>query len=82
MLANEFAGSLLMPEQEVQKCIEAGMSRMDLAVYFGVSVDAITYRRKILNICTKAHPAFTIDGLSRTRHCLASSRNYSTVGNR
>lgn len=50
VLANEFAGSLLMPEQEVQKCIEAGMSSMDLAVYFGVSVDAITYRRKILNI--------------------------------
>ena len=42
--ANEFAGCLLMPTEEVQKKRQEGLSVDDLAKYFGVSISAMTYR--------------------------------------
>jgi Zn-dependent peptidase ImmA (M78 family) len=48
--ANEFAGSLLMPEIEFRKAIFAGDRDLDLAERFQVSLDAVRYRRRLLGI--------------------------------
>jgi Zn-dependent peptidase ImmA (M78 family) len=48
--ANEFAGSLLMPEQELKANIAAGMDDLKLAALFDVSLQALRYRRKLLGL--------------------------------
>lgn len=48
VIANEFAGSLLMPESELRRMTKAGESNISIANTFRISVDAVAYRRKIL----------------------------------
>ena len=50
VIANEFAGSLLMPESELRRMTKAGESNISIANTFRVSVDAVAYRRKILGL--------------------------------
>lgn len=50
VIANEFAGSLLMPEHELREQVSRGESNISIARMFRVSVDAVAYRRKILAI--------------------------------
>ncbi|WP_162231078.1 ImmA/IrrE family metallo-endopeptidase [Leucobacter musarum] len=42
--ADEFAGSLLMPEEEISRMRRNGYTHGQMAVEFGVSVDALTKR--------------------------------------
>lgn len=46
--ANEFAGSLLMPEVVLRAAIRAGEDDHDLARRFDVALDALAYRRRLL----------------------------------
>jgi Zn-dependent peptidase ImmA (M78 family) len=46
--ANEFAGSLLMPEAALRAAVNAGEDDFDLMRRFDVSLDALRYRRRIL----------------------------------
>lgn len=46
--ANEFAGSLLMPEIELRKAIMSGDDDFDLAERFQVSLEAVRYRRQLV----------------------------------
>lgn len=48
--ANEFAGELLMPQSQLKQMIESGTPNMQIALHFGVSVHALSYRRQILGI--------------------------------
>lgn len=48
--ANEFAGFLLMPESELRDAVARGLGDYDLAARFGVSLDAIRYRRSIVGV--------------------------------
>jgi Zn-dependent peptidase ImmA (M78 family) len=48
IFANSFAAALLMPETEVQRLEDKGLSAMQLALYFGVSQEAMHYRLKNL----------------------------------
>lgn len=48
--ANEFAGSLLMPEQELLRAILAGETDFDLAARFDVSLEAVRYRRRLMGV--------------------------------
>lgn len=48
--ANEFAGNLLMPEPRVREMHDGGASPIDMAARFGVSLQAMTYRMKVLGI--------------------------------
>jgi Zn-dependent peptidase ImmA (M78 family) len=48
--ANEFAASLLMPEQTIRKFHEEGKSPSDLMAVYKVSNDAIVYRLKHLGL--------------------------------
>jgi Zn-dependent peptidase ImmA (M78 family) len=48
--ANEFAGSLLMPEPEFRAAIASGEGTFDLAARFAVSPAAVQYRRRLLSI--------------------------------
>ncbi|MGD0452307.1 MAG: ImmA/IrrE family metallo-endopeptidase [Solirubrobacteraceae bacterium] len=48
--ANEFAASLLMPEDAVRRLLEEGLGDLELAIRFGVSREAIEYRLKNLFI--------------------------------
>lgn len=48
--ANEFAGSLLMPADELKACIGAGMTDLQMASYFDVSLQALRYRRGLLGL--------------------------------
>lgn len=48
--ANEFAGSLLMPEERLEEAILFGLTDFEMARDFGVSLDALRYRRKLLNV--------------------------------
>ncbi|WP_259122706.1 ImmA/IrrE family metallo-endopeptidase [Leucobacter aridicollis] len=50
VFANEFAGNLLMPEADIRARAAAGMSAYELAQTFGVSLDAVLYRKKILGL--------------------------------
>ncbi|OZG49822.1 ImmA/IrrE family metallo-endopeptidase [Bombiscardovia coagulans] len=53
VIANEFAGSLLMPEKKFRELKESGNSDIDIANFFKVSVDAVSYRSKLLGLtCT------------------------------
>lgn len=42
--ANEFAASLLMPEDEIRRFVEAGMSDLEMAIRFKVSREAVQHR--------------------------------------
>jgi Zn-dependent peptidase ImmA (M78 family) len=49
--ANEFAGNLLMPQEEVRRQIEENrLSAIELAGYFGVSLPAMSVRLRRLNL--------------------------------
>lgn len=48
--ANEFAGSLLMPEIEFRKAIMRGDDDYDLAERFSVSLEAVRYRRRLVGV--------------------------------
>lgn len=48
--ANEFAGNLLMPRAVVERLLEQGLSRFQIADRLGVSLDAINYRFRILEL--------------------------------
>lgn len=48
--ANEFAGELLMPEEQLRAAINRGLNNFALASYFNVSVQSLTYRRQLLHI--------------------------------
>jgi Zn-dependent peptidase ImmA (M78 family) len=50
--ANEFAASLLMPEDEVQSFVEAGMDDLEMAIRFKVSREAMQHRLKNLDLPT------------------------------
>jgi Zn-dependent peptidase ImmA (M78 family) len=50
VFANQFAAHLLMPEREVRRLAEQGYSRTEMALYFGVSQDAMGYRITNLSI--------------------------------
>ncbi|RBP98492.1 hypothetical protein CRD60_01095 [Bifidobacterium aemilianum] len=50
VIANEFAGSLLMPEMKFRELKENGNSDIDIANYFKVSVDAVSYRSRLLGL--------------------------------
>ena len=46
--ANELAGNVLMPADEVRACTAQGMDTIAMAAYFGVSLSAMSYRREVL----------------------------------
>jgi Zn-dependent peptidase ImmA (M78 family) len=48
VFANQFAGALLMPEREIRRYERQGMSLISMAAEFGVSLDALKYRRSLL----------------------------------
>lgn len=48
--ANEFAGSLLMPEGAFRAAVQAGEDNFDLAQRFDVSLDAVRMRRYHLGV--------------------------------
>lgn len=48
--ANEFAASLLMPEQKVRSFSKEGMSAIEMADHFDVSLSAMTWRLQHLGI--------------------------------
>lgn len=51
--ANEFSTSLLMPDSELRTA--AGrMNGISTAAYFGVSLDALRYRRKLMSVASSA----------------------------
>lgn len=50
IFANQFAANLLMPEAEVRRLKEEGYTPTQMALYFGVSQDAMGYRLKNLNL--------------------------------
>jgi Zn-dependent peptidase ImmA (M78 family) len=50
VFANQFAANLLMPEREVRRLAEQGYSLTEMALYFGVSQDAMGYRVTSLSI--------------------------------
>jgi hypothetical protein len=50
VFANAFAANLLMPENEVRRLEDAGATPSQMAVYFGVSQDALHFRLKNLKI--------------------------------
>lgn len=50
VIANEFAGSLLMPEDKFRELKKSGNSDIDIANYFKVSVDAASYRSRLLGL--------------------------------
>lgn len=50
IFANRFAAALLMPEDEVRVLAEGGEPRYLMAIYFGVSDDAMRFRLKNLGL--------------------------------
>ena len=48
--ANQFAASLLMPEEIARQFDRDGLSEVEMAVRFGVSREAMHYRLQALNI--------------------------------
>lgn len=50
VFANQFAAALLMPEHEVRSLAAQGKSRAVMAMYFGVSDDAMRIRMKTLHV--------------------------------
>jgi Zn-dependent peptidase ImmA (M78 family) len=52
--ANEFAASLLMPEDEVRRFVKAGMNDLEMAIRFKVSREAMQHRLDNLDLTTAA----------------------------
>jgi Zn-dependent peptidase ImmA (M78 family) len=52
--ANEFAACLLMPEREVKKLAQSGMSDLEMAIHFKVSREAMQFRLKNLGLMSTA----------------------------
>jgi Zn-dependent peptidase ImmA (M78 family) len=52
--ANEFAASLLMPEDKVRSFVEAGMDDLEMAIRFKVSREAMQNRLNNLGLTTTA----------------------------
>ena len=52
--ANEFAASLLMPEDKVKTFVEAGMSDLEMAIQFKVSREAMQNRLTNLDLTATA----------------------------
>ncbi|MCP1269459.1 ImmA/IrrE family metallo-endopeptidase [Acetobacter cerevisiae] len=50
MSANRFAAALLMPAEDVQNAVYAGMSLSQMAALFGVSEEAMGYRLQNLGL--------------------------------
>jgi hypothetical protein len=50
IFANEFAANLLMPREPMERYVAAGDSEFALSERFGVSLDALRYRRRRLGI--------------------------------
>ena len=48
--ANEFAASLLMPEDEVKSFVDAGMDELEMAIRFKVSREAMQHRLDNLDL--------------------------------
>ena len=48
--ANEFAASLLMPEAHLRAAVAVGEDNFDLAQRFEVSLESVTYHRRLLGI--------------------------------
>jgi Zn-dependent peptidase ImmA (M78 family) len=48
--ANEFAASLLMPEDAFREACGSGLSDLELVKMFDVSLAAVTYRRRLLGM--------------------------------
>lgn len=48
--ANQFAGSLLMPQEVLREQAAKGRNDVQLARLFGVSLVALQYRRRLLNV--------------------------------
>jgi hypothetical protein len=51
--ANEFSTSLLMPDSELRTAV-GRMNGISTAAYFGVSLDALRYRRKLMSVASSA----------------------------
>lgn len=51
--ADEFAGTLLMPEDEIERLQKDGAEPVEMASHFGVSVAAVNMRLKRLNIARR-----------------------------
>jgi Zn-dependent peptidase ImmA (M78 family) len=54
VFANQFAASLLMPENALRKIHGKVLNHIEMARYFGVSAEAIKYRLKNLNLLKDA----------------------------
>ncbi|HWM62928.1 MAG TPA: ImmA/IrrE family metallo-endopeptidase [Solirubrobacterales bacterium] len=52
--ANEFAASLLMPEDKVRSFVEAGMDDLEMAIRFKVSREAMQHRLDNLDLAAAA----------------------------
>jgi IrrE N-terminal-like domain len=52
IFANQFAANLLMPKREVIRLKNEGYTSTQMALYFGVSQDAMHFRLKNLNLST------------------------------
>jgi len=48
--ANQFAASLLMPAKDVRRLVEEGLSDLQMAIRFDVSLEAMQYRLKNLGL--------------------------------
>ena len=48
IFANHFAANLLMPEEKVRSLFEGKKQYYEMALYFGVSPEALKYRLKSL----------------------------------
>lgn len=48
--ANEFAASLLAPEDDLRRMVMRGADNIEIASIFGVSLASIEYRRRLLGI--------------------------------
>ena len=50
IFANQFAANLLMPEAILKKLLRSGKNHFNLAMYFGVSHEALKHRLKALRL--------------------------------
>ena len=48
--ANEFAASLLAPEDDLRRMVMRGADNIEIASIFGVSLASIEYRRRLLEV--------------------------------
>ncbi len=48
IFANQFAAHLLMPDKIVKKLIKSGKNHLEIAMFFGVSIEALKHKLKSL----------------------------------